>query len=135
MFTRRAQSMNIRDRPIAPRSPQQIGYVERVTGGTVVLVVSGAATEISAGAIVARLHNVTADTGIELTSSKNKIKKLGIDTTKKGSNSVTLSAHAGHRQCYPLLSFLPQAEQISCLAAHCAAPNIANFGAQPWRLC
>jgi hypothetical protein len=32
VFTRRVQSMGIRDRPIAPRSPWQNGYVERVIG-------------------------------------------------------------------------------------------------------
>ena len=32
MFTRRLQAMGIRDRPIAPRSPWQNGYVERAIG-------------------------------------------------------------------------------------------------------
>jgi hypothetical protein len=32
VFTRRVRSMGIRDRPIAPRSPRQNGYVERVIG-------------------------------------------------------------------------------------------------------
>jgi transposase InsO family protein len=32
IFTRRLQSMGIRDRPISPRSPWQNGYVERVIG-------------------------------------------------------------------------------------------------------
>jgi hypothetical protein len=53
-------------------------------------VTSGEATESKAGEIEAKLLNVTADTGIELTSKKNKIKKLGTDKTKKGPNKVTL---------------------------------------------
>jgi len=32
VFTRRVRSMGIRDRPIAPRSPWQNGYVERAIG-------------------------------------------------------------------------------------------------------
>lgn len=61
-----------------------------VTGGTVNLVTTGEATETNAGAITASLLNVTADTGIKLTSAKNKIKKLGTDKTKTGQNKVTL---------------------------------------------
>jgi hypothetical protein len=54
------------------------------------LVTSGEAKESSAGAILAKLLNVTANTGIELTSKTNKIKKLGTDKTKTGPNKVTL---------------------------------------------
>jgi hypothetical protein len=61
-----------------------------ITGGTVNLVTTGEATESSAGAITASLLNVTAGTGIELTSTKNKIKKLGTDKTTTGQNKVTL---------------------------------------------
>jgi hypothetical protein len=61
-----------------------------ITGGTINLVTTGEATETSAATITASLLNVTADTGIELTSAKNKIKKLGTDKTKTGPNKVTL---------------------------------------------
>jgi hypothetical protein len=61
-----------------------------ITGGTVTFVTTGGATEDSSGAITASLLNVTADTGIELTSTKNKIKKLGTDKTTSGPNKVTL---------------------------------------------
>ncbi len=60
-----------------------------ITGGTINLVTTGEATESSAGAIVAStVLNVTADTGIKLTSAKNKIKKLGTDKTKTGQNKA-----------------------------------------------
>jgi len=62
-----------------------------IDGGTVNLVTSGEASETSAGAITASTKlNVTAQKGIVLTSSKNKIKKLGTDKTTSGPNKVTL---------------------------------------------
>jgi hypothetical protein len=61
-----------------------------ITGGTITLVTTGEATETSKGAISANLLNVTADSGIELTSKSNKIKNLGTDKTKSGPNKVTL---------------------------------------------
>jgi filamentous hemagglutinin family protein len=61
-----------------------------ITGGTINLVTTGEATETSKGAITAKLLNVTADTGIDLTSKANKIKKLGTHKTKKGPDKVTL---------------------------------------------
>jgi hypothetical protein len=62
-----------------------------VTGGNINLVTTGEVSESSAGAITAStILNVTADTGIKLTSAKNKIKKLGTDKTKTGPNKVTL---------------------------------------------
>jgi filamentous hemagglutinin family protein len=61
-----------------------------ITAGTINLVTTGEATETSKGAITAKLLNVTADTGIDLTSKANKIKKLGTHKTKKGPNKVTL---------------------------------------------
>jgi hypothetical protein len=71
-------------------SGHDIAVHAKLEAGTVNLVSAGKATESSAGAIVASLLNVTADTGIALTSSKNKIKKLGTDKTKSGSNNVNL---------------------------------------------
>jgi hypothetical protein len=62
----------------------------KLEGGTIDLVTTGEATESKAGEIEAKLLNVTAATGIELTSKKNKIKKLGTHKTKKGPNKVTL---------------------------------------------
>jgi hypothetical protein len=53
-------------------------------------VTTGNATETNAGAIVANLLNVTASTGIDLTSKKNAIQKLGTDKTTTGRNKVTL---------------------------------------------
>ncbi|MGA9796343.1 MAG: filamentous hemagglutinin N-terminal domain-containing protein [Rhizomicrobium sp.] len=63
-----------------------------ITGGTINLVTSGEATESSSkGSILAsKLLNVTAGTGIVLTSKLNKIKKLGTDKTQTGLNKVTL---------------------------------------------
>jgi hypothetical protein len=62
-----------------------------ITGGTISLVTTGEATEDSKkGAITAKLLNVTAGTGIDLTSKHNAIKKLGTDKTKTGPNKVTL---------------------------------------------
>jgi hypothetical protein len=62
----------------------------KLEGGTINLVTTGEAKESNAGEIEAKLLNVTATTGIELTSKKNDIKKLGTDKTKKGPNKVTL---------------------------------------------
>jgi hypothetical protein len=62
----------------------------KLEGGTINLATTGEATESSAGEIEAKLLNVTADTGIDLTSKKNKVKKLGTHKTKKGPNKVTL---------------------------------------------
>jgi filamentous hemagglutinin family protein len=61
-----------------------------IEGGTIDLVTTGEATESSAGAIDTKLLNVTADTGIDLTSKKNDITKLGTHKTNKGPNKVTL---------------------------------------------
>jgi hypothetical protein len=62
----------------------------KIEGATINLATTGEATESKAGAIDAKLLNVAADTGIDLTSKKNKIKKLGTHKTKKGPNKVTL---------------------------------------------
>jgi hypothetical protein len=67
-----------------------IAFDSELTGGTVTLVTTGEAMESGAGAITASLLNVTANRGIDLTSSSNKIKKLGTDSTKKGPNKLTL---------------------------------------------
>ncbi|HEY2033499.1 MAG TPA: filamentous hemagglutinin N-terminal domain-containing protein [Rhizomicrobium sp.] len=60
------------------------------SAGAVSLQVSGSATETNAGAIVTHRLDVTAKTGIKLTSPKNDIKVLGTHTTKTGPNQVTL---------------------------------------------
>jgi hypothetical protein len=54
------------------------------------LVSAGNVTESNSGAISAAVLNVTAGTGITLTSKLNKIVKLGTDKTKSGPNKVTL---------------------------------------------
>jgi hypothetical protein len=61
----------------------------KIEGGTINLVTIGDATESGVREIEAKLLNVTADTGIELTSKKNDIKELGTHKTKKGPNKVT----------------------------------------------
>jgi hypothetical protein len=62
-----------------------------ITGSTINLVTAGEAKESSAGAIVAStILNVTASTGIDLNSSKNKIKKVGTDHTGSGPNKIKL---------------------------------------------
>jgi filamentous hemagglutinin family protein len=62
-----------------------------IAGKTINLVTTGAASESKNGAIRAsKLLNVTAGTGITLTSKKNAIEKLGTDTTTSGPNKVTL---------------------------------------------
>ena len=71
-------------------SGHDIAIDAKLEGGTIDLVSAGKVTETNADAIVANLLNVTAQTGITLTSSKNKIKKLGTDKTKTGPNKVTL---------------------------------------------
>jgi hypothetical protein len=75
---------------ITAGSKHNLAIDSAITGGTINLVTTGEATENSAGTITASLLNVTAGTGIELTSAKNKIKKLGTDKTKKGPNKITL---------------------------------------------
>lgn len=62
----------------------------KLTGSTINLATTGEATESAAGAIDANLFNVSAVTGIELTSKKNKITTLGTHTTTSGPNKVTL---------------------------------------------
>jgi hypothetical protein len=71
-------------------SKHNLAIQSAITGGTVNLVTTGAATETSKGAIKTKLLNVTAATGIQLTSKANAIKKLGTHKTKKGPNKITL---------------------------------------------
>jgi hypothetical protein len=71
-------------------SGHNLAIASAITGGTVNLITTGEATVTSKGAITAKLLNVTASTGIDLTAKANKIKKLGTDKTKKGPNKVTL---------------------------------------------
>ena len=65
-----------------------IGTVQ--TSGTLNLVTSGAANETNTGAIIVNTLNVTAQTGISLTSSLNMINHVGKDKTKSGPNNITL---------------------------------------------
>ena len=58
--------------------------------GTITLDAGGSANEGANGAIVANVLNVTADTGIDMTSSHNNINRLGKDVTKSGSNKINL---------------------------------------------
>ena len=60
------------------------------TSGTLNLVTSGAANETSSGAIIVNTLNVTAQTGISLTSPLNMINHVGKDKTKSGPNNITL---------------------------------------------
>ena len=60
------------------------------TSGTLTLVTSGAANETNTGAIIANTLNVTAQTGISLTSPLNMISHIGKDKTKSGPNNITL---------------------------------------------
>ena len=60
------------------------------TSGTLTLVTSGAANETNTGAIIANTLNVTAQTGISLTSPLNMISHVGKDKTKSGPNNITL---------------------------------------------
>ncbi len=60
------------------------------TSGTLTLVTSGAANETATGAIIANTLNVTAQTGISLTSTHNMISHVGKDKTKSGPNNITL---------------------------------------------
>jgi hypothetical protein len=71
-------------------SEHNLTIASALTGGTMNFVTTGKATETKLGAITAKLLNVTANTGIELTSRNNAIKKLGTDKTKTGPNKVTL---------------------------------------------
>jgi fibronectin-binding autotransporter adhesin len=62
-----------------------------ITGSTVDLTTTGAATETKKASIAAsKVLNVTANSGIKLTSKHNAITKLGTDTTTSGPNKVTL---------------------------------------------
>jgi hypothetical protein len=61
-----------------------------IGNGVVTLVTTGKASESSKGAVTASTLNVTANTGIELTSQKNKIFDVGTDKTKSGPNKITL---------------------------------------------
>jgi len=60
------------------------------TTGTIDLVSAAKDLEASSGAIVANKLNVTAVTGIDLTSALNNIAQLGTDTTTSGPNHVNL---------------------------------------------
>jgi filamentous hemagglutinin family protein len=62
----------------------------KLSGATVDLTSAGDITEISTGAIVTSLLNVTANTGITLMSSLNKIGSVGTDTTNSGPNNIRL---------------------------------------------
>lgn len=57
--------------------------------GTVDLMSAEQANESSSSTIVASLLNVTAQTGISLTSSNNNITAIGTDTTVSGPNDIT----------------------------------------------
>ena len=61
-----------------------------VTGGTVSFVTTGEATESSTADITAAKLNVTANTGIELTSTNNHITAVGTRHTNSGPNKITL---------------------------------------------
>lgn len=62
-----------------------------IIGGTIDLAAAHKATEVKTGTIVATEQlNVTAGTGIKLTSKTNDIKTLGTDATGTGPNKVTL---------------------------------------------
>ena len=61
-----------------------------IGNGVVTLVTTGKATESSSGAITASTLNVTANTGIALTSSRNAIASVGKDKTRSGPNNITL---------------------------------------------
>ncbi len=56
----------------------------KLEGGTINLVTTGEATESSAGAIEAKLLNVTARHRHRTHLQEDKIKKLGTDKTKTG---------------------------------------------------
>lgn len=71
-------------------SGSNIAVDAALTGATVNLQSAGKVTENSTGAIIANLLNVTADTGITLTSSLNDIGSVGTDTTNSGPNHITL---------------------------------------------
>ena len=59
-----------------------------VTGHTINLTSGGKVTESSAGAVLAHLLNVSANTGITLTSTSNDITSVGTDHTNSGSNTI-----------------------------------------------
>lgn len=59
-----------------------------LTGGTVDLASNGDVIQSSAGAVIASLLNVSANTGITLTSSLNDITTVGTDHTNTGSNTI-----------------------------------------------
>ncbi len=61
-----------------------------LTGHTVTLISAAKVNETTAGAIVADKLNVSAQTGITLTSPSNDITTLGTDTTTSGPNRVHL---------------------------------------------
>jgi hypothetical protein len=68
-----------------------IAIAGTVTGSTVNLTTTGKATETAQASIAAStVLNVTATSGIKLTSKHNAIKKLGTDITVSGPNKVTL---------------------------------------------
>lgn len=58
-------------------------------GGVVTLATTGEATENASAIIDASTLNVTANTGIELTSDRNNIGSVGTDTTNSGPNDIT----------------------------------------------
>jgi hypothetical protein len=59
-----------------------------VTGKTVDLTSGGDVTETSAGAVIANLLNVSADTGITLTSTSNDITTIGTNHTNSGPDTI-----------------------------------------------
>ena len=67
----------------------RIGFHSTIgDGGVVTLVTSGEATEDASGEIDASTLNVTANTGIELTSTRNDILAIGTDQTDSGPNDI-----------------------------------------------
>ena len=60
-----------------------------VTAKTLTIVTPVKALETAAGAITVTTINVTAGTGITLTSPLNAIVNIGVDTTTSGSNTIT----------------------------------------------
>ncbi len=60
-----------------------------ISGHVATLISAGKANETTAGAIIIDTLNVTAQTGITLTSPSNNITTLGTDTTASGPNNIT----------------------------------------------
>jgi hypothetical protein len=61
----------------------------QVSAGTVTLETAGRAKETAIGALDTSLLNVTAQTGVTLTSTLNAIGAVGVDTPGSGPNLIT----------------------------------------------